>query len=78
MNTTQTEKRKKHDRRDCSDCWAGTHHRLDYGIHRLALTGESMLLADPEEVREALRYVARHSFQFEGKTKQKVHRQALY
>ena len=37
-----------------------------------------MLLADPEEVREALRYVARHSFQFEGKTKQKVHRQALY
>lgn len=71
MTTIQIEKTKKHDRRDCNDCWAGTHHRLDYGIHRLVLTGESMLLADPEEVRDALRYVAAHSFQFDGKTKQR-------
>jgi hypothetical protein len=69
LNTTQSEKRPKHDRRECWDCHTGNHHRLDYGNRRLLLTGESMLLADAEEFREALKYVARHSFQFEGKTK---------
>jgi hypothetical protein len=68
MSTSQIEK-SKHDRRDCWDCYAGTHHRLDYGMHRLVLTGESMLLADLEELREALHYVATHSFQFDGKCK---------
>ena len=67
--TNQAEKRAKHDRRNCWDCFAGTHHRLDYGIHRIVLTGESMLLADAEEIRDALRYVSSHSFFFEGKTK---------
>ena len=69
--TNQVEKRAKHDRRNCRDCYAGTHHRLDYGIHRIVLTGESMLLADHQEIREALKYVSRHSFFFDGKTKQR-------
>lgn len=68
---TSIEQRKKHKSSECWDCYAGTHHRLDYGIHRLRLTGESMLLADPEELRDALRYVTRHSFRFDGKTKRR-------